>query len=61
LGGEELLIGEELVELLLGLGDDLVGGGVGVCGGVPEGGSEGGGDHGLEFMFLLNFVAVISD
>lgn len=54
-------VGEELVDFLLILRDylfDFFGIFLGV---VFEGGADGAGDHTLELLLLLNFVAVISN
>lgn len=55
-----LLIGKELVNVLFGLEGDLFDVLEFVFGGVFEGEADSSSDHGLEFVFLLNFVAVIS-
>ena len=52
---------EQLVDLLLGLGEhlfDFFGIFLGV---VLEGRTDGAGDHTLELLLLLNFVAVVSN
>ena len=61
LGGEVVEVEEELVELEFSLGDDLfdlIGVFLGI---VLEGGADGAGDHTLELLLLLNFIAVVSN
>ena len=61
LGGELCLVGEEVVYFVLGISDNFVYVFASVFGGVSDGGSDGAGDLRLEFLFLLNFVAIISN
>lgn len=52
---------EEAVEVVLGLVEDAMDVFLLLFGGIFEGGTDGSGDHGFEFGFLLYFIAVISD
>jgi hypothetical protein len=61
LGGVLLFVGEELVKVVLCFLGDFADVLIFFLGGVFEGEADGTGDHGFEFVFLLNFIAVISD
>ena len=52
---------EQLLDLLLGLGEDLFDFFGIFLGVVFEGGTDGAGDHALELELLLNFIAVVSN
>ena len=56
-----LLVSEELVDVVFCFEGDFADVFLFVLRGVFEGETDCSSDHGFEFLFLLNFIAVISD